>query len=88
MKLVNCFTYNNQRTKSKYISNFPPYSDGQEQNVMSVKDKIRAFETRNQQPDVRLRETATPKRKKPMSKAFEDFEREGILIGYVSNATF
>ncbi len=55
-------------------------------NKLSVKERIKAFETRegDAHTDVKLRD-GKPKRKKPTSKAFEEFESQGILIGFVSD---
>ena len=51
---------------------------------VSVKDRIKAFESKNDHLDVKLRDDGKPRKKKPKSKAFEDFESQGILIGFVS----
>ncbi len=56
---------------------------------MSVRDRIAAFEAKKSDVhDVRMRgdagDAGKPRRKKPKSKAFEDFESQGILIGFVS----
>ena len=51
---------------------------------VSVKDRIKAFESKNDSLDVKLRDDGKPRKKKPKSKAFEDFENQGILIGFVS----
>ena len=53
-------------------------------NSLSVKDRIKAFEFFQNDQDVKLRDGSKPKRKKPTSKAFDDFESQGILIGFVS----
>jgi len=57
-----------------------------EDNVISVKDRVRKFE-RKTPPDpdmvVNKREGAKPGKKKPRSKAFEEFESSGIIIGMV-----
>ncbi len=52
---------------------------------VSVKDRIKAFETKGTHLDVKLRDDdGKPRKKKPKSKAFEEFESQGILIGFVS----
>ena len=55
-----------------------------EQKAISVKDRIKEFEAPPSHEAVR-RDDSKPKRKKPKSKAFEDFETSGILIGFVSS---
>ena len=53
----------------------------------SVKDRIRAFEAplpAPRQGEVKVREGIKPRKNKPTSKAFTEFESKGILIGFVS----
>ena len=51
---------------------------------MSVRDRIKAFESHGSITDAKLRDGSKPRRKKPKSQAFEDFESQGILIAFVS----
>ena len=65
---------------------------------LSVKDRIRNIERQGSPTaaaEVRVRSSVTPasdannaakpKKKKPMSKAFSEFESAGIIIGFVSH---
>lgn len=49
---------------------------------VSVKDRIKSFEA--SRDFVARPSEDKPRRKKPQSEAFEQFEANGILIGYVS----
>ena len=51
----------------------------------SIAAKIQAFEKTPDSSDSILRDGTRPKKKKPTSKAFEDFESKGIIIGFVSS---
>jgi len=53
---------------------------------VTMKDRISAFESTDSVKSVPTQEkdAIKPKKKKPSSKAFQEFERSGIIIGFVS----
>ena len=51
---------------------------------ISVKDRIKALETKPKDGVNKPADPPRQKRTKPHSKAFEEFESKGIIIGFVS----
>ena len=54
-----------------------------------MKDRISAFECTSSAKPVQTqgKDALKPKKKKPSSKAFQEFERSGIIIGFVSTSS-
>lgn len=50
---------------------------------LSVKDKIKAFETKQLIKGKEAVDHGKPTKRRPASKAFEEFENQGIIIGLV-----